>query len=276
MILEKPLRNQLIRLSCYDSTAFSRMMFFQTCSIKSLWLFFFSLSLTVNSALLYAHNPKTSTDACHPSVNVNQKQFIVGYGSLMQQKSKCADASNVGESYPIYVTGYKRSWIMHGSPVGFSTTYLAVIRQALSKINAVYFRLNNPKDVQRYDKREFGYCRASLLPQHIKTITKDILPDGQYWIYIASDELNHPNPRYPIVQSYVDIFLSGCFELEKKYHIPGFARDCVQLTSGWSVHWVNDRIHPRRAFNDSPYAQKIDTLIATELPNYFNQIKIEG
>lgn len=253
------------------------MTFFQQHNIKRSLFSFFILSLAVNSLFSYATDQKLITNDCHPLINLNRSQFIVGYGSLMQEKSKREDDTNVGENHPIYITGFNRGWIKHGTPIGFSTTYLAVVSQPTSKINAVYFRLNDSKDVGKYDQREDSYCRVAVSPKQIKTTFHEALPQGQYWIYITNDgKKDHPSSQYPIVQSYVDIFLSGCFELEEKYHLRGFARDCIKMTSAWSDHWVNDRVHPRTAFDNDPYVQKIDPLIATELPHYFNQIKIEG
>lgn len=231
------------------------------------------LSLIIVNHLSYA---KTA-EHCHPKINRHQSQFIVGYGSLMQEQSKREDAVHVDMSHPIYITGFQRGFIQHGTPIGFSTTYLAVVKQAASRMNAVYFKLNDVRHMDDYDRREDSYCRVSVSPQHIHTLTNDTLPEGQYWIYtIKNSEIDNPSRRYPIVQSYVDIFLSGCIALEEQYHLRGFALDCIKTTSNWSTHWVNDRVHPRTAFDNLPDVPKIDTLIVTALPYYFRRIKIEG
>lgn len=47
-----------------------------------------------------------------------------------------------------------------------------------------------------------------------------------------------PSREYPIAQSYVDTFLSGCFELEEKFKIKDFAKECVLSTEGWDAPWV--------------------------------------
>lgn len=252
------------------------MKIFQFHNIKRVLHSLFLLLLSTINSLPWASTPNKLIEDCHPKIDLNQSQFIVGYGSLMQEKSKREDASNVGENHPIYVTGFKRGWIKHGTPIGFSTTYLAVVKQPSSKMNAVYFKVNNANNIDQLDQREDTYCRALVSPKQIQTINLQPLPQGQYWIYITSDkEKERPSARYPIVQSYVDIFLSGCFELEKKYHLHHFSHDCIKTTSNWSVHWINDRIHPRTAFDNIPYVATIDPLIAIELPYYFSQIKIE-
>lgn len=217
-----------------------------------------------------------SVDNCRPLYDSTMPQFIVGYGSLMQEKSKAEDAAEIGPNFPIYVKGFERGWIEHGTDIGFSTTYLGVTANASARMNAVYFKLNNPLALANYDKREDTYCRVGITPEHIQTLSKDPLPQGQFWIYTTKTELKSaPAARYPIVETYVDIFLSGCFELEKKYHLEHFARDCVRTTKQWSNHWVNDRPNPRTAWDNDEYVSDIDPLLAKELPDYFNQIKIE-
>jgi hypothetical protein len=85
-----------------------------------------------------------------------------------------------------------------------------------------------------------------------------------------------PSVRYPIAQSYVDIFLSGCLEQEERYNLKDFARQCITTTTDWSEHWANDRIYPRQPFFYQPRSSAIDKLINEQLPNYFRQIYIES
>jgi len=103
------------------------------------------------------------------------------------------------------------------------------------------------------------------------------LPDlKQIWIYNSAKELHqYPADDYPIVQSYVDIFIRGCIQVEEKYRIKNFAKDCIQSTAQWSEHWVNDRIFPRRPSLYEPYASKIDELLKEMLPEKFKHIKFE-
>ena len=84
-----------------------------------------------------------------------------------------------------------------------------------------------------------------------------------------------PTANYPIVQSYVDIFIRGCINIEDKFKIKHFAIDCIQSTDQWSNHWVNDRIFPRRPSFYEPYASRIDALLKENLPEQFDHIKIE-
>jgi hypothetical protein len=49
----------------------------------------------------------------------------------------------------------------------------------------------------------------------------------------------------------------------------------VLTTQGWSTHWVNDRIYPRRPFMYQPSAGEIDQRLNTLLPEIVDAIKIE-
>ncbi len=87
--------------------------------------------------------------------------------------------------------------------------------------------------------------------------------------------MKKPEQNYPIIQSYVDIFLRGCINIEEKFNIKDFAKNCVKSTTNWSTHWVNDRIFPRRPSFYEPQAARIDGLLKEILPIEFNKIKIE-
>ena len=75
-------------------------------------------------------------------------------------------------------------------------------------------------------------------------------------------------------QSYVDIFLAGCLEIEEKYHLKNFAASCVNTTGDWSLHWVNDRIYPRRPTVYQAKALVIDALLQQQIPTLFNRIQL--
>jgi hypothetical protein len=60
-----------------------------------------------------------------------------------------------------------------------------------------------------------------------------------------------------MVQSYVDICINGCLELEALYRgVKGsFTQEFIRTTTGWNANWVNDRIWP---FIYAPSASAID------------------
>ena len=195
----------------------------------------------------------------------------------MQDESRKRTSPQAGAAHPIEVQGYRRGWFEKGSPVGFSTTFLGVVQDRDSRMNAVMYQVQ-PGELADTDARERAYCREPVASSDIKRLDPGFSPpaNAQVWIYVSrGPAVALPSAQYPIVQSYVDIFLSGCLEQEQRYGVAGFARQCITTTTGWSEHWVNDRIYPRRPFVYQPRAREIDTLLSKELPRYFSHIRLE-
>lgn len=220
--------------------------------------------------------PGSSTN-CNLSPDPKQVQYIIGYGSLMQDGSRKRTAPQAGAAYPVIVKGYRRGWFAKGGNVGFDTTYLGVVEDNSGQMNAVIYQIDKA-EIPATDKREFFYCRQAIDANQIAVLAAGApAANGQIWIYVNKAESRAtPNSRYPIVQSYVDIFVSGCLEQEQRFALKGFAQQCLATTSDWSKHWVNDRIFPRRPFIHEPKAGQIDKLLAERLPQYFYDIKIES
>lgn len=217
-----------------------------------------------------------AADDCHPKPDLGKPQYIVGYGSLMETASKERTDPGSGANLPIRVKGFQRRWNAKGSSVGFSTTYLGVAIEEKSSMNATIYRAFGSDPITAADEREAFYCRYRVAPSQITMLDHSEVPQGEIWIYVNKKENDQsPSARYPIVQSYVDIFLSGCLELQDRFGLDGFAAECIHTTKGWSEHWVNDRLYPRRPFIYQPNAWRIDNLLNQELPEYFEQIRIE-
>lgn len=214
-------------------------------------------------------------DDCHPLPTPDTPQYLVGYGSLMEEASRLRTAPSAKTALPVRVQGFRRAWIAQGSPVGFSTTFLGVSQDKAASMNAVLFALADDVELNNMDAREAGYCRAAVAPEQVTPLA-GALPEGEVWIYVnRPGKTSAPNTRFPIVQSYVDIFLGGCLQIERQYALAGFAGECVDSTAGWSRHWVNDRLYPRRPFIHQPNAGAIDRLLQEKLPDRFKAIRIE-
>ena len=83
-----------------------------------------------------------------------------------------------------------------------------------------------------------------------------------------------PSAEFPIVQSYVDICLTGCLQIQQGFPEAGnFAAEFIQSTQEWSTFWENDRANPRRPFA-IPMAQDIDVLLKKYLPTFFAEIRL--
>jgi hypothetical protein len=218
-----------------------------------------------------------SSDDCHAQPDPAQAQYIIGYGSLMQDESRKRTSPQAGPAHPVEVVGYRRGWFAKGASVGFSTTFLGVLPDPNARLNAVIYRVQT-SELTATDQRESFYCRISVSLSSIKALetTEPESRSGQAWIYVNRPEsIATPSPGFPIVQSYVDIFVSGCLEQEERFELKGFAQQCLATTADWSVHWVNDRLYPRRPFIYQPKAGRIDSLLTQQLPAYFSRIRIE-
>lgn len=215
-------------------------------------------------------------EVCHPQINNHVPQYIIGYGSLIDEQSKKRTDPTAQESFPVVVKGYARSWSVYGTLPGLNATFLSVSEDRHASLNGIIYQLSKPDNIQQYDARERSYCRKELTSGEINLYSTTLPDQKQIWIYSSAQELDqYPADDYPIVQSYVDIFVRGCIQVEEKYKIKNFAKDCIQSTEHWSEHWVNDRIFPRRPSLYEPYAYKIDELVKEMLPEKFKRIKIE-
>ena len=215
---------------------------------------------------------------CGPAPDPGRQQYVVGYGSLMQDESRERTSPHAGAAHPVEIAGFKRGWFARGASVGFSTTFLGVLPDRSSRLNAVIYQVD-AAELAATDGRERAYCRTDVAPEDVKPLEPGVtsVPDGQIWIYVSRPGgVARPDAKYPIVQSYVDVFLTGCLEQQERYGLTGFATECIATTADWSAHWVNDRIYPRRPFVFQPRAGQIDRLLSTQLPHFFARIRIEG
>ncbi|MCB1034395.1 MAG: hypothetical protein KDD47_11245, partial [Acidobacteria bacterium] len=135
------------------------------------------------------------------------------------------------------------------------------------------------------DRRESaGYRRCQIERSDIRMMDgRSEPPEGVFWAYINNfppERIpdNIPSRQFPMVQSYVDICVNGCLEVEGKYPTAaGFAQLFVTTTDAWNEFWVNDRIYPRRPFIYRPTASKIDAVLqrGDKTKDLFWEVEIE-
>ncbi len=213
---------------------------------------------------------------CRPQVDVRQPQYLVGYGSLMNSDSAHRSSKFLGNILPIWLYGYQRGFYLNPSKLKFatvSTTFLGIVPSPSSRLNAVAIKMTKPAAIHAFDQRERSYCRVNV-KLRVKRFSGSAVPGGQYWVYVAPNKAL-ANEKYPIVESYVDLFVSACLQIQKQYQLPGFATQCIKTTKGWSRYWVNDRIYPRRPWIYQPKAFEIDRLLKKNVPLQYSQIRIE-
>ena len=93
--------------------------------------------------------------------------------------------------------------------------------------NGVYFQFQ-AADIKKTDQREDIYCREQVPHIQIKPLGLTHIEPGVYWVYVQKGrKIIAPSQRYPISQSYVDIFLGGCIEVGERYRLKNFAQQCI-------------------------------------------------
>lgn len=207
------------------------------------------------------------------------QNYIFGYGSLMERASRQRTTPDIHTVYPVRVEGVQRGWWLRGVPIGYSTTFLGSRAVKGGVCYGVIYPVND-EELAATDRRESGYTRQSIPPEAITMLDgRATPPEGTVWFYAETRDITHvPDATFPIVQSYVDICLNGCLELEAEYpaaRAADFARQFIRTTHDWNAYWVNDRLYPRRPFIYVPRAFDIDQLLHEELPALFAQIQLQ-
>jgi hypothetical protein len=205
--------------------------------------------------------------------------YIFGYGSLIEQASRMKTTPAAMYVLPARVTGFSRGWWARTGAVGFSTTFAGAIPKASGSMNGVVYAVSD-EELERTNKREQGYTPTDITDS-VQILGGSFKPDGKVWVYVNKfkdeQELRNslPSPAFPIVQSYVDICLTGCLQIQQGFPEFGeFAAEFLDSTLEWSEYWENDRQYPRRAPFAVPMAQAIDNLLQQHLPTYFAKIRL--
>lgn len=208
----------------------------------------------------------------------NPPQFIFGYGSLVESKSRAMTWSSALYASPVIVKGIRRGWFDNTAAPGLAPTYLGAVLDNKHSCNGVIFPITEA-GLAAYDQRETGYKREKIKQSNIVMLDgTSAPPKGDIWFYANTHE-RPASANFPIVQSYVDVCMNGCLEIEATYPLAkqqGFAEMFIKTCTGWNEFWVNDRLYPRRPFIYVPNAYKIDQLLQNVLgKELFSKIQIE-
>ncbi len=111
---------------------------------------------------------------CNLPPDSSRPQYIIGYGSLMQDESRKRSSPQAGPAHPVDVRGYRRGWFARTEAVGFGTTYLGVLPNRESHLNAVIYRVE-ATEVIATDRREVSYCRTGVAMSAIKPFEREFL-----------------------------------------------------------------------------------------------------
>ena len=160
-------------------------------------------------------------------------QYVFGYGSLISREAR----NQTSESQTVVsarVRGFQRYW--SAFPL-YGWSPLAVKESAGASCNGVLIALT-PQQLEMFDEREGGYARQIVQHSEIELLEDLDLGSSLVWIYTPLHPLL-PGEDSPILQSYVDVTLTGCLE-----YGPAFAREFVKTTEQWDSPWLDDRARP--------------------------------
>jgi len=216
--------------------------------------------------------------------------FVIGYGSLINQNSRRKSSPSSYDAVAVTIKGFTRGWFARTGVVGFSTTYLGCLKSTsdllTSKpksdfINGVLYKVDSD-ELKILDKRERRYIRTLVPCEDVSGYNSEIPSNANFWIYEnefqseSEFKESFPTKEFPIIQSYVDMCLEGCIEIDLINGNTKFSKDFLQTTFGWNTNWANDRVFPRRPQSSCKYAYEIDDLLVAYLgEEIFESIYIE-
>ena len=192
-------------------------------------------------------------------------QYLFGYGSLIRRRSRPKTGAHGGAT-PARVSGIKRGWYTVVPSV--RVTAAGAIAEPGSSCNGVILLVADAQ-LPRFDQRElvYGYDRFELSSYSVSLLDGSTLPERRIWTYLTR-EPGRPSTTCPIIQSYIDVVLTGCLDVGYR-----FAEEFVRSTDGWDMPWIDDRGDPRYpgAMSEVHKAQAIDDLLKELVPRAFEK-----
>ena len=153
---------------------------------------------------------------------MNSLQYVIGYGSLISSEARLRTGEAQG-AHAMRLNGYQRYW--QGYPPQ-PRAVLGVRPETGVSCNGILFQVSDTS-LESFDARERGYLRVLVPWKRIELLSNGISTDCDgAWLYVPSD-IQLPCEQHPIVQSYVDVAVSGCLEFNRD-----FAREFVETTEG--------------------------------------------
>lgn len=171
-----------------------------------------------------------------------------------------AKTGETGAAYPVRVAGLQRAWHVVAPRSGYTVVGVTPCRGA--SCNGVLMEIA-AHELPRFDARERLYHRVIIPQQVVTSLSGERVPSATIWAYMTSCP-GEPSDQYPLVQSYIDVILTGCLAIGVD-----FAIEFIETTAGWGQAWLNDRVQPRysRAMTDIPQAAEIDRQLHALVPH---------
>lgn len=211
---------------------------------------------------LESQTPEDSID-CRPGVSSKRNNYVIGYGSLMNKDSRNITVPDATYAAPILVKNFERIWASRGNKS--KATFLLGIPNKGYVMNAIYYKAK-ASDISATDLREASYCRVKIPRKDLLPLGVKSLPKGDYWMYVKDfKDAEFPTEKFPILQTYADVFLTGCLQTQADFNLTEFGKLCFKTTYNWDLaNWMNDRPDPRYtrySKNTEKYRTQIDSII---------------
>jgi len=209
-----------------------------------------------------SQTPENSIN-CRPSVRSKVTNHVIGYGSLMNKDSRQITVPDATYAPPILVKGFERLWASRGQKS--EATFLLAVPNKDYAMNAIYYKAK-ADDIAATDLREASYCRVKVPRKDIIPLGVKSLPKGDYWMYVKDfKDAEFPTQNFPILQTYADVFMTGCLQTQADFNLTEFGSLCFKTTYNWDLaNWLYDRSNPRYARyskNTEKYRTRIDKII---------------
>jgi len=204
------------------------------------------------------------------------QNFIFGFGSIVNDESRKSTDSSSGDPIPVRISsdfGYRRMWNFQGSSAKLTALGLVKVTNPAEKstINGIIYPIKG-NDMTAFDEREEGYNRVEVPLNLIQSVGWKQLPihDYKIWAYIpqgvngvAGQDLQPATKFYPILQTYIDVVLTGFLKYGEN-----FAIEFLYTTGWWSKYWLNDRQVPRRPWIFQKKYKMVDNLLENYSQKY--------
>src|SRR5262245_59829916 len=150
---------------------------------------------------LIAQTAATRSHEVIGAATSTRPQYIFGYGSLIDRRSRVGTWPSAEFASPVVVKGIARGWFDQTDVPSGSPTYLGGIVAEGAECNGLTF-LETPAELNSDAQRQIGYRRTEIDPSQITMRDGSLAaPDGDIW-YFANTRKLFPSAEHPIVQSY--------------------------------------------------------------------------
>lgn len=188
-------------------------------------------------------------------------QFVFVYGSLINSESRQKSGVSALSHFPALVKGYQRGWFQRIESDKCSA--LGLIQRTNSFCHGIILEVTE-QELNELDNRELphGYKRTLIPTENLTSMDEVSNIPSNVWVYYT-DSPQTADRNYPIIQSYLDVIITGCLAYGKD-----FTNNFIETTKGWGNSWVDDRKNPIYRRNMAKANKElIDQCLAKVLPN---------